>query len=241
MTHIDKNYGPIIIGNYIGRQEIYIDKQLNIVNDVRSGAEASRQEEACPEAEADCAEEAEKATRVGGGTAAEDHTEKATGTGGGTAAESHTEKATEAGGGTAAEGHTEKVSEAGGRNPAAHFGERVARIFGLAEERGLLSRVEDGYVWHENNTLLDYFLGRALCGDYPYKGDSSFWCFGDEGRVMPANDMNRLFGRKTIGAIRRSRKTAPLPRGHERIDEIIDAFPEPRPIKRPPQGGPLHA
>lgn len=32
MTQIDKNYGPIILGDYIEKQENYIDKQLNVIN-----------------------------------------------------------------------------------------------------------------------------------------------------------------------------------------------------------------
>lgn len=162
MTHIDKNYAPIILGDYIGHQEIYIDKQINIVNGESSASETFRQAE--PESNA--------------GT--------------------------------------------NGKSPVAYMGKRVERIFSMAEEIGLLSQAGNGYVWHENNTLLDYFLGRTLCGDYPSGDDKPFWCFGEERKVMPADDMNRLFERKDIGAIRRARKMLSVPYGHEPIDEIID-------------------
>lgn len=194
MTHIDKNYGPIILGNYIGHQEIYIDKQLNIVN--KGYSETFRQAESG----------SEPVSETGNGRGTKD---RCTGT--------NNRTKTDNGRGT-----EDRCTGTAGKSPAAYMGKRVEHIFNMAEERGLLSQVEDGYVWHENNTLLDYFLGRALCGDYPFGDDKPCWCFTEERKVMPADDMNRLFGRKDIGAIRRVRKMSSAPKGHERIDEIID-------------------
>lgn len=171
MTHIDKNYAPIIIGDYINHQEIHIDKQLNITNGRPAGAE--------------------------------------------------TDGGKETDGGREARGETERAE----KSPVAHMGKRVERVFRTAEERGLLSRAGDGYVWHENDTLLDYFLGRTLCGDYPFGDDKPCWRFAKEKRNMPAKEMNRLFGRDRIGEIRRRRNMLPVPQGHERIDEIVDGNP----------------
>ena len=186
MTYIDKNYGPIILGDYIGHQEIYIDKQLNIMNGESSASETFQQTEANGNNGTD------------GNTGTNDNAETDSNTG--------------------------RNGNAGtnSKRPMAYRGKRIQHIFSKAEERELLSRVGDGYVWHENDTLLDYFLGRALCGDYPSEGDKPFWCFGEEGKAMPVNDMNRLFGRKNIGAIRRVRRMMPVPNGHELIDEVVD-------------------
>lgn len=169
MTHIDKNYGPIILGDYIVHQENHIDKQLNVVNGESFASEQtwSRQE----------------------ATDADNET-------------------------------------CGGEKPEYCMDKRVRRIFEKAEADGLLSQVSDGYVWHENATFLDYFLGRALCGDYPSSGgslDRPVWCYDERGKNMPVTDMNRLFGRKNIGTARRSRHMQAVPNGHERVDEIIDA------------------
>lgn len=215
MTHIDKNYGPIILGNYIGHQEIHIDKQLNIVNKGYSDSETFRQAESGSEpvsetdngrsTEEDCTGTNNR-TETDNGRSTKD---RCTGT--------NNRTKTDNGRGT-----EDRCTGTAGKSPAAYMGKRVEHIFNMAEERGLLSQVEDGYVWHENNTLLDYFLGRALCGDYPFGDDKPCWRFTEERKVMPADDMNRLFGRKDIGAIRRVRKMSSAPKGHERIDEIID-------------------
>lgn len=192
MTYIDKNYGPIILGDYIGHQEIYIDKQLNIMNGESSTSETFQQTEANGNNGTD------GNTGMNGNTGTNDNagTDSNTGRNGNTGTNS--------------------------KRPMTYRGKRIQHIFSKAEERELLSRVGDGYVWHENDTLLDYFLGRALCGDYPSEGDKPFWCFGEEGKAMPVNDMNRLFGRKNIGAIRRVRRMMPVPNGHELIDEVVD-------------------
>lgn len=162
MTHIEKNYGPIVLGDYIAHQENYIDKQLNVVGEQLAGT--AQAEERQPDAAAE---------------------------------------------------------------ELYHMDERAKRIFALAEQDGLLSRVKDGYAWHENNTLLDYFLGRTFCYDYPAPdvtpGTRPAWLFDDELRLaMPVQEMNRLFGCSGIGNIRRARHMQPVPKGYQRIDAIVE-------------------
>lgn len=226
MTYIDKNYGPIILGDYIGHQEIYIDKQLNIMNGESSASETFQQTEANGNNGTD------------GNTGTNDNAETGSNAGingktktDNTGRNSNTRRRYNAGTDNTGTNDNAETDSNTGRNgnagtnskrPMAYRGKRIQHIFSKAEERELLSRVGDGYVWHENDTPLDYFLGRALCGDYPSEGDKPFWCFGEEGKAMPVNDMNRLFGRKNIGAIRRVRRMMPVPNGHELIDEVVD-------------------
>lgn len=191
MTHIDKNYGPIILGDYIEKQENYIDKQLNVINGEPAASGQSPKRGTTTDAD----------------------------TGAGTGTDTTNMKTTDTNAGT---------RTGNDKRPSYCMEERVQCIFNMAEADGLLSHVDDGYVWHENATLLDYFLGRALCGDYPFRGASAYnerpvWHYDEQGKPMPVNDMNRLFGHKNIGAARRTRHMQPVPYGHERIDEIIDA------------------
>lgn len=250
MTYIDKNYGPIILGDYIGHQEIYIDKQLNIMNGESSTSETFQQTEANGNngTDSNTGRNGNTGTNNNAGTNDSAGTDSNTGrnenTGtnenagingktktDNTGRNSNTGRGHNAGTDNTGTNDNAETNSNTGRNentgtnskrPMTYRGKRIQHIFSKAEERELLSRVGDGYVWHENDTLLDYFLGRALCGDYPSEGDKPFWCFGEEGKVMPVNDMNRLFGRKNIGAIRRVRRMMPVPNGHELIDEVVD-------------------
>lgn len=216
MTYIDKNYGPIILGDYIGHQEIYIDKQLNIMNGESSTSETFQQTEANGNNGTDGNTGTNDNAGMGSNTGRNGNT--GTNDNAGTGSNTGTNDNAETNSNTGRNENTGTNS----KRPMAYRGKRIQHIFSKAEERELLSRVGDGYVWHENDTLLDYFLGRALCGDYPSEGDKPFWCFGEEGKAMPVNDMNRLFGRKNIGAIRRVRRMMPVPNGHELIDEVVD-------------------
>lgn len=256
MTYIDKNYGPIILGDYIGHQEIYIDKQLNIMNGESSTSETFQQTEANGNngTDSNTGRNGNTGTNENTGTNDNAGTDSNTGRNGNTGTNDNAGTGSNAGingktktdntgrNGNTGTGHNAGTDNTGtndnaetdsntgtngnagtnSKRPMAYRGKRIQHIFSKAEERELLSRVGDGYVWHENDTLLDYFLGRALCGDYPSEGDKPFWCFGEEGKAMPVNDMNRLFGRKNIGAIRRVRRMMPVPNGHELIDEVVD-------------------
>ena len=101
--------------------------------------------------------------------------------------------------------------------------QRVRNMAALerALQLGYLLPMMDHWEWTVGSkTLLAYFMGRLLCGDYPK------WSYGKESWMQgkgtfPDTELKRLFA----GSLRTLRKNgffSPLPQGHEMIDSLFD-------------------
>lgn len=105
------------------------------------------------------------------------------------------------------------------------FTERQQEIFDEAVRRGFMSKTPSGYEWHLSPTLLDWFLGRTFCGDYPERGSDGkvfVWCYGKGDKQLPVRQLRRLFGDDNIGNTRRQRQCRPAPKERDVIDDLFD-------------------
>lgn len=91
-----------------------------------------------------------------------------------------------------------------------------------ALQLGYVVRLSDHWEWSAGSkTLLVYFAGRLLCGDYPrWCGGKELWMQG-KGR-LPEKELCELFGTSSLRTLRKNNFFSPLPEGHEIIDGLFD-------------------
>ena len=87
---------------------------------------------------------------------------------------------------------------------------------------GYIERLTDHWEWTAGSkTLLAYFAGRLLCGDYPkWSGGKGLWMKG-KGR-LPEKELSELFGTSSLRTLRKNNFFSPLPQGHEMVDSLFD-------------------
>lgn len=160
MTHIENNYAPIILGDYVEHQENHIERSYSYIN----------------QAEFD-------------------------------------------------------VAPQDGNSPQKHgpqpltLTERQQEAFDEALSREFMEKTPTGYKWKLSPTLLDYFLGRTFCDDYPDKGSEGFvvWSYGKGNKPLPVVQLRLLFGDDNIGNIRRQRQCKAAPKDRLVIDNLFGA------------------
>ena len=91
-----------------------------------------------------------------------------------------------------------------------------------ALQYGYIERLADHWEWTAGSkTLLAYFAGRLLCGDYPkWSSGKELWMQG-RGR-LPEKELSELFGTNSLRTLRKNNFFSPLPEGHEMIDSLFD-------------------
>lgn len=91
-----------------------------------------------------------------------------------------------------------------------------------ALQYGYIERLADHWEWTAGSkTLLVYFAGRLLCGDYPkWSSGKELWMQG-RGR-LPDKELSELFGTSSLRTLRKNNFFSPLPEGHEMIDSLFD-------------------
>ena len=87
---------------------------------------------------------------------------------------------------------------------------------------GYIEQMADHWEWTAGSkTLLVYFAGRLLCGDYPkWSGGKELWMQG-RGR-LPDKELSELFGTSSLRTLRKNNFFSSLPEGHEMIDSLFD-------------------
>ena len=91
-----------------------------------------------------------------------------------------------------------------------------------ALQYGYIEQMADHWEWTAGSkTLLVYFAGRLLCGDYPkWSSGKELWMQG-RGR-LPDKELSELFGTSSLRTLRKNNFFSPLPEGHEMIDSLFD-------------------
>ena len=91
-----------------------------------------------------------------------------------------------------------------------------------ALQYGYIVQLADHWEWTAGSkTLLAYFAGRLLCGDYPkWSSGKELWMQG-RGR-LPEKELSELFGTSSLRTLRKNNFFSPLPEGHEMIDSLFD-------------------
>ena len=91
-----------------------------------------------------------------------------------------------------------------------------------ALQLGYVVPLADHWEWTAGSkTLLAYFMGRLLCGDFPKWGKvKGLWMQGKG--VFPDMELKRLFGVGSLRSLRKKGFFSPLPQGHEMIDSLFD-------------------
>lgn len=89
---------------------------------------------------------------------------------------------------------------------------------------GYIVPMADHWEWTAGNkTLLAYFMGRLLCGDYPKMNKATGEWLWHEGKgLFPDKELRELFGMGSLRSLRKNGFLSPLPREHEMIDSLFD-------------------
>lgn len=99
--------------------------------------------------------------------------------------------------------------------------EQGQEYFDDAVDEGYMKKTATGYEWLLSGTLLAYFIGRIYCNDQVEKDKFGETWVGEGG--FPEKLVEKLFGNKNIGALRRNKfaqKSTP-PKGYEKIDKLF--------------------
>ena len=89
---------------------------------------------------------------------------------------------------------------------------------------GYIERLADHWEWTAGSkTLLAYFMGRLLCGDYPEMNRvTGRWRWHEGKGNFPDKELKELFGLGSLRSIRKNNFILRLPQGHEMIDSLFD-------------------
>lgn len=89
---------------------------------------------------------------------------------------------------------------------------------------GYIERLADHWEWTAGSkTLLAYFMGRLLCGDYPEMNRvTGRWRWHEGKGIFPDTELKELFGLGSLRSIRKNNFILRLPQGHEMIDSLFD-------------------
>ena len=93
-----------------------------------------------------------------------------------------------------------------------------------ALQYGYIVPMADHWEWTAGTkTLLAYFMGRLLCGDYPEMNRvTGRWRWHEGKGNFPDADLKELFGLGSLRSVRKNNIILRLPQGHEMIDSLFD-------------------
>ena len=102
---------------------------------------------------------------------------------------------------------------------------RNSEAFNKAISNGYIQPQDDGHLkWTlGSQTLLAYFMGRLLCGDYGKfckRKKAKVWVKGN--RTFPDKNLCELFGVNTLKQLRQKRTLQAIPDYSELIDNLFD-------------------
>lgn len=93
-----------------------------------------------------------------------------------------------------------------------------------ALQLGFVLPMADHWEWTAGSkTLLAYYAGRLLCGDYPKMNRATGeWLWLEGKGHFPDKELRELFGMGSLRSLRKNGFLSPLPQGHEMIDNLFD-------------------